>query len=160
MIIIIFHRPRINVISSYDFVIKATDSDGMTVNTTLPVAVQYQHETQKVNFEISLHMKPVEDKNLTVTFQLELLDHIAHLYGDENTTHINVRNVTCNPFVLTWTNSSLSSDTCDNTTILNLLNVSNCIARPLHLTTHCSLELPYHTSYGDVHVIQLEHSEW
>ncbi|KAK7593099.1 hypothetical protein V9T40_007851 [Parthenolecanium corni] len=115
--------PRINVISSYDFVIKATDSDGMTVNTTLPVAVQYQHETQKVNFEISLHMKPVEDKNLTVTFQLELLDHIAHLYGDENTTHINVRNVTCNPFVLTWTNSSLSSDTCDNTTILNLLNV-------------------------------------
>lgn len=96
----------------------------MTVNNTLAVSVQYPPETQKVNFEISLQMKPADDKNLTVTLQLELLDRIAKLYGDANTSYIVVRSASCNPFVLTWTNSSLASDTCDNTTILNLLNVS------------------------------------
>lgn len=130
LILFIFRRPRIDVISNYDFVIQASDSDNMSVNSNLTVSVQYPPETQKVNFEISLHMKPVEDKNLTVTFQLELLDRIAKLYGDTSTTFIDVRSATCNPFVLTWTNSSLSSDTCDNTTILNLLNVSRDFAGP------------------------------
>lgn len=124
MLFLFHHRPRNDVISNYDFDILATDSDNMTVNNTLAVSVQYPPETQKVNFEISLQMKPADDKNLTVTLQLELLDRIAKLYGDANTSYIVVRSASCNPFVLTWTNSSLASDTCDNTTILNLLNVS------------------------------------
>lgn len=96
----------------------------MSVNTTLVIAVQYPQNTRKINFEISLHMKLPENQNVTVGLQFNILDRIAALYGDADSSKITVRNVSCSPFILTWTNDSLPLEYCDNKTISTLLQVN------------------------------------
>lgn len=95
----------------------------MTTSTSVIVNVQYPSNTRTINFEVSLHLKLRESQNLTVALQLNLLNEIARLYNDENPSKITVRHVTCDPFVFTWSNTTLSLQSCDNNTILGLLDV-------------------------------------
>lgn len=49
-----------------------------------------------------------------------MLDKIRQLYGNSNSDNILVRNIGENPFVFSWTNDSLTQQTCPKTEIRSL----------------------------------------
>lgn len=98
----------------------------MSVSDTLIVHAQYPSTAFKVNFEMSLYLRPKENQELSVRLQLQLIEALAKLYGDPNYEKITVRRVKCgDPFIFTWTNNTLSLDSCENETIINLITVSD-----------------------------------
>ena len=96
----------------------------MSANTSIIINIQHPQNARTINFEISLHMALRENQTPTVALLFDVLNEISTLYNDENYGKIAVRNVTCNPFVFTWSNTTLPIDYCDTKMILNLLSVS------------------------------------
>ncbi|XP_065199578.1 dystroglycan 1-like [Planococcus citri] len=115
----------LDTISKHELILEAIDSDNMGVNTSIIVNVQHPQNARTINFEISLHFKLHENQNLTVPMLFEVLNIVSELYKDADYGKMTIRNVTCNPFVLTWANTTLPRDHCDNKTIMNLINVLN-----------------------------------
>lgn len=104
--------------------LEATDSDNMAVNTSIIVNVQHPPNARTINFEMSLHINLKQYQSINVGLLFNLLNEIAVAYNDESYGKITVRNVTCNPFVITWANVTLPTDSCDNKTISDLIAVS------------------------------------
>lgn len=114
----------LDAISALNSTIIATNSANMSVSDTLIVHAQYPSTAFKVNFEMSLYLRPKENQELSVRLQLQLIEALAKLYGDPNYEKITVRRVKCgDPFIFTWTNNTLSLDSCENETIINLITV-------------------------------------
>ena len=136
-----------DAISKHEISLEATNSANMSSIVLITVVVQHPQQDRKINFEISLHLRPKNsEQRITTRLQLELLNLISALYGDPSTNLIMLRHISCDPLVLTWTNTSLSLETCDNTTIQNLLkvrfNIMKSDVRSLILmTVKLSLEL-------------------
>ncbi|XP_065206685.1 dystroglycan 1-like [Planococcus citri] len=129
----------LDTISKHELTLEAKDSDNMSVNTSIIVNVQHPQNARTINFEISLHFKLHENQNLTVPMLFDVLNIVAGFYSDADYGKITIRNVTCNPFVLTWANTTLPRDHCDNKTIMNLINVLNKEASSMDVQKHVYL---------------------
>ncbi|XP_049962600.1 dystroglycan 1 isoform X2 [Schistocerca serialis cubense] len=111
----VYALPLEEQVSRWTFVIEAMDREGKTVSDNLEILVQHHKGRRTVNHEFTLHLR-LEKKYefpTAVDWQLRVLDTLAALYGDPDTSRVTVRNLTVtDPIIFTWTNDSLPRSHC------------------------------------------------
>ncbi|XP_025830244.1 uncharacterized protein LOC108735390 isoform X2 [Agrilus planipennis] len=123
----IYGLPIEEDVSGWEYILKATDSEGASVSDHLKIRVQHHKSRRAVNHEFSLHVfveKKYEFPH-TIDWALRVLRGLGTLYSLGNLSDITVRRIEHNkePMVLTWTNDSLPKDFCPKAEILNLFSI-------------------------------------
>ncbi|KAJ9584025.1 hypothetical protein L9F63_021629 [Diploptera punctata] len=102
-------------VSKWEFIVEAMDKEGKSVSDTLDVLVQHHKGRRTVNHEFSLQLR-IEKKfdfASSVDWQLKILDGLARLYGDPDTSNIIVRSINEDgPVTFVWTNETLPRNHC------------------------------------------------
>lgn len=120
-------RPLEEHVSRWKFIIEAMDREGKSVSDTLELTVQHHKGRRNMNHEFTLQLR-IEKKYdfaSSVDWQLKVLDGLARLYGDPDTSQIVVRSVIeeSGSVNFTWTNESLPRNTCPKDEINRLFKV-------------------------------------
>ncbi|XP_011136161.1 dystroglycan isoform X2 [Harpegnathos saltator] len=128
----VYGLPLENDISTWNYELVATDSEGANVTDHLDIHVQQHKLSRSVNHEFSIYLR-IEKRNefpTDVDWEFKVIRGLAKLYGDEDTRHITVRNIDFNTpdheqqAIFTWTNDSLPrSSECPREHINKLLRV-------------------------------------
>jgi neurexin len=103
------------------------DRESKSVSDTLELTVQHHKGRRNMNHEFMLQLR-IEKKYdfaSSVDWQLNVLDGLARLYGDLDTSQIVVRSVIeeSGSVNFTWTNESLPRNTCPKDEINRLFKV-------------------------------------
>ena len=103
------------------------DREGKSVADTLEVQVQHHKVRRSINHEFSLQLR-IEKKYdfaSSVDWQLKVLDGLARLYGDSDTSNIIVRSISGDsPVTFVWTNETLPRNYCPKEEINKLYKVN------------------------------------
>lgn len=125
----IYGLPLENDISTWNYELVATDSEGANVTDSLDIHVQQHKLSRSVNHEFTIYLK-IDKRNefpTDVDWELEVIESLAELYGDRDTQHITVRSINIvdrEQATFTWTNDSLPrSSECPREHINRLLRV-------------------------------------
>lgn len=124
----VYGLPLENDISTWNYELVASDSEGLNVSDRLDIHVQQHKLSRSVNHEFSIYIR-IDKRNefpTDVDWELKVIRSIAELYGDSDTRHITVRSVDVqrDQAIFTWTNDSIPrSSECPKEYINDLFNV-------------------------------------
>lgn len=125
----IYGLPLEEDVSGWEYIVRATDKEGASVNEHLIIHVQHHKSRRVVNHEISLyiHVEKRHEFPHNIDWSLKTLRALGTLYRSPNLTDITVRSVnyTSIPVVFTWTNDSLPKSYCPKADIEKIFGVSN-----------------------------------
>ncbi|XP_012219868.1 dystroglycan 1 isoform X2 [Linepithema humile] len=124
----VYGLPLENDISTWNYELVATDSEGANVSDNLDIHVQQHKLSRSVNHEFNIYLR-IDKRNefpTDVDWELKVIRSLAKLYGDSDIQHITVRriNIDREQVIFTWTNDSLPrSSECPREHINRLLRV-------------------------------------
>lgn len=123
----IYGLPLEEHVSKWEFIIEATDKEGVSVSDTLEVTVQQHKGRRTVTHEFTLNMR-VEKKlefPTAVDWQLRTLRGLASLFHNKDLSQIVVRQIDFSTdfVIFTWTNDTLPRSYCPKTELDYLLSV-------------------------------------
>ncbi|XP_063226131.1 dystroglycan 1 [Bacillus rossius redtenbacheri] len=123
----VYGLPLDENVSRWPYILEATDREGAKTSQQLVVWVQQHKGSRAVHHEFSLHLR-LEKKfefPSVVDWEMHVLDSLARLYGDADTSQITVRNVSLqvDPIIFSWTNDSLPRTHCPKKEIDDLFKV-------------------------------------
>lgn len=127
----IYGLPLEKDISTWNYELVATDSEGANVSDSLDIHVQQHKLSRSVNHEFTIYLR-VDKRNefpTDVDWERKVIQSLAVVYGGDNVQHITVRSIEINTsdreqVIFTWTNDNVprSSD-CPRETINRLWRV-------------------------------------
>ncbi|RLU24041.1 hypothetical protein DMN91_004250 [Ooceraea biroi] len=127
----VYGLPLENDISTWNYELVATDSEGANVSDSLDIHVQQHKLSRSVNHEFSIYLR-IDKRNefpTDVDWELKVIRNLAELYGDSDTQHITVRSIDIDYLdreqaIFMWTNDSLPrSSECPKEHINRLLRM-------------------------------------
>ncbi|XP_015124762.1 dystroglycan isoform X2 [Diachasma alloeum] len=124
----VYGLPLENDVSQWEYDIVASDREGLTVSDSLDIYVQQHKFTKSINHEFSIYLEIVERSEFptNVDWELKVVQRLAQLYGDTDSSHITVRSIEIenNQAIFTWANDSVPrSSECPKDEINKLLHV-------------------------------------
>ncbi|CAL7949940.1 unnamed protein product [Xylocopa violacea] len=124
----VYGLPLENDISTWNYELVASDSEGSNVTDRLDIHVQQHKLSRSVNHEFSIYLRIDKRSEFPtdIDWELKVIRALAKLYGDSDTRHITVRSVDIDhdQAIFTWTNDSLPrSSECPEQYINDLLEV-------------------------------------
>lgn len=115
-------------VSRWEFLLKATDSEGASVTDRVEIVVQQHKHWRAVNHEFTLYarVEKYRDDVCPVDWAIRIMKGISNVYQNSNISEITVRgvNYTTDPLIFVWTNDSVSIKFCPKEEIEHLFNVS------------------------------------
>ncbi|KAF5280285.1 hypothetical protein FQR65_LT03094 [Abscondita terminalis] len=123
----IYGLPMEEDVSRWDFLLRATDTEGASVSERVEITVQQHKLRRVVNHEFTLYAR-VEQKydfEYPLDWAIHILNGIGKVLPSTNNSKITVRsiNYATDPMIITWTNDSLPTDFCDKSEIEQVFNV-------------------------------------
>lgn len=115
-------------VSRWEFLLKATDSEGASVTDRVEIVVQQHKHWRAVNHEFTLYarVEKYRDDVYPVDWAIRIMKGISNIYQNSNISEITVRgvNYTTQPLIFVWTNDSVSIKFCPKEEIEHLFDVS------------------------------------
>lgn len=123
----IYGLPLEEDVSRWDFLLRATDTEGASVSERVEITVQQHKSWRTVNHEFTLYarVERKEDFLHPLDWALHIINGIGHVFSATNTSKITVRSVSyaTDPIIFTWTNDSIPTEFCDKSEIEEMFNL-------------------------------------
>ncbi|KAF5283842.1 hypothetical protein FQA39_LY04662 [Lamprigera yunnana] len=123
----IYGLPLQEDVSRWDFLLRATDTEGASVSERVEIIVQQHKLWRVVTHEFTLYARVERKLDFLnpLDWALHVLDGIGKVFHSKTTSIITVRSVNyaTDPMIITWTNDTLQTSDCDKSEIDEIFDI-------------------------------------